>query len=264
MAKLHGPFDFTGNLKGISAYKMRGCKDTVLRVSYGPSKKDMETKPAYDLTNRNIKDFGGCSTAGKWVRKAFLPLKQVSDYNMVGPIIALLKPIQEMDQQSEWGKRHVQLSLAPQLLEGFNFNRRSSFDSVVRNPVGYSLDKGSLSAVVDVPALLPLLTFFAPNGQAYYRVVATLGIVPDLYYHLPKYQPKGNYDSFFPATAQSEWYATKNGSPAQTLELHLPTVPENEAFSLVLSVGIQMGSAGALGNLEVVPYTGCGKIVAVR
>lgn len=264
MAKLQGPFDFKGNLKGLSAYQMRGCEGIVLRESFGPSKKDIETKPSYDLTRRNIKEFGGCSTAGKWVRKAFLPLKALSDYNLSSPINALLKSIQKMDQSSEWGKRHVRISLAPQLLEGFNFNRRFPFDSVVRNPVHCSLDRASVSAVVDVPALLPALTFQAPNGHAYYRIVLTLGIVPDLYYNLPRYQPLGNYDHFFPVMTQTEWYACKTGSPPQTLELGLSSKPENEAFSLLLSIGIQMGAVGVSGQLEPVPYNGCGKILAVR
>ena len=61
------------------------------------------------------------------------PFKQVTDFNLVGPINSLLKGIQVLDTENELGKRQVQLSRNPRLLEGFNFNRTHLFESIVQN-----------------------------------------------------------------------------------------------------------------------------------
>jgi hypothetical protein len=263
MAKLNGPLGFSGNLKGLSAYTMQGCEGIILRTAYGPSGDDIETKPAYDITRRNNKEFGGCSSAAKWIRRAFHPLKTLEDYNLSGALTGLLKPIMEMDLESEFGKRHVLVSRAPQLLTGLNFNRKHIFDSVVRNHVAYALSRESLSAKVEFPALLPSFTFFPPGAYPYYRIVMALGLVPDLFFTSAGYGPNGDYTSLFPQVIETEWYPAKSGSPALKLDALLPSAPANKDFSLMLSVGIQMGSVGASGAIEGIKYAGSGKILAI-
>jgi hypothetical protein len=265
MARLHGPFLFNGKLKGLSAYTMQGCDGIILRTPYGPSKEDIKTKPAYELTRRNNSEFGGRSTAVKWIRRILHPLKSVSDHNLSAPLNALLKPIQEMDRQSEFGKRNILISQAPQLLEGFNCNLKYPFDSVVRNPPGYTLLRESLGAVVEFPALLPSLTFFAPGAHPYFRLVTVLGVVPDFYYALPIYRPKeGHEQQLHPQVVYSDWYAANSGSPALSLEVDLPPAPPVDDFSLVLATGVQMGRVETAGAITGVRYMGCGKILAVR
>jgi hypothetical protein len=264
MAKLHGPFGFNGKLKGLSAYTMQGCEGIILRTPYGPSKEDIKTRPAYDITRRNNTEFGGRSTAVKWIRRILHPLKPVCDHNLAAPLNALLKPVQEMDRLSEFGKRNILISLAPQLLEGFNCSLKYRFDSVVRNPPGYKLLRESLGAVVEFPALLPSLTFFAPGAHPYFRLVAVLGVVPDFYYARPLYRPKESYGPVMAHTAQTEWYPVKSGSPALSLEVQLPLAPPNNDFSLMLAIGVLMGTAGAAGSITDIRYAGCGKILAVR
>jgi hypothetical protein len=264
MAKLKGPFEFSGTLKGISAYTMRGCEEVILRTAYGPSKKEIAQKAAYDITRRNNAEFGGRSTAAVWVRKAFHLLKPVADYNHSGPINTLLKVVQQMDTESEFGQRHVLLSQAPHLLEGFNFNSRHLFDSVIRNPVSYTVLREGLEASIEFPALLPSFTFFPPGAHPCYRILATLGVVPDLFYAQPRYRPEGVYEPFLTEQAWTDWYAVKTGSPELELKLKLPFVPENQKFSLLLSAGIQMGTVQAAEIIRPVPYTGCGKILAVK
>ncbi|HYK55704.1 MAG TPA: hypothetical protein VEV15_04435, partial [Flavisolibacter sp.] len=213
---------------------------------------------------RNNREFGGRSPAVKWIRKVLHPLKPLFDHNLSAPLNTLLKPIQEMDRQSEFGERHVLLSLAPQLLEGFNFNRRHHFDSVVRNPVGCRLLRESLSAVVEFPALLPSFTFFPSGSHPYYRLMMVLGVVPDLYYALPLYRPKGDYGPVIAQAAQTEWYPVKSGSPALSLKLQLPVATPNSDFSLMLAIGVGMGSVGTGGSITGVRYAGSGKILAMR
>ena len=243
---------------------MQGCEGIILRTPYGPSKEDIKTKPSYDITRRNNREFGGRSTAVKWIRKVLHPLKPLFDHNLSAPLNALLKSIQEMDRQSEFGQRPVRLSLAPQLLEGFTLNRRHPFDSMVRNPVGCRLLRESLSAVVEFPALLPSLTFFPAGSHPYYRLMMVLGVVPDLYCASPLYRPRDDYSPVIAQAVQTEWYPVKGGSPALSLELQLPVAPPDNDFSLMLAVGVGMGVVGTAGSITEVRYAGSGKILAVR
>src|SRR5262245_62742876 len=52
-------------------------------------------------------------------------------------------------------KRDFAFSKNPQLLNGFNLNRGVLFDSIIRNPVHGIISRDTLSATVEVPALLP-------------------------------------------------------------------------------------------------------------
>lgn len=84
MAKLTSIIKFSGSLAGLSAYKMKGVEETILRTSYGPSKEDIQTKPQYDITRRNLTETGGRSTATSHLMKAFQPLRPLADYDTAG------------------------------------------------------------------------------------------------------------------------------------------------------------------------------------
>ena len=262
MAKLIGPWGFTGSLGGITAYTLRESDKIILRTTWGPSSHDIATKPAYDITRRNNREFGGRSTAAKWIRRSFQPLHAVINFNSSGPLTALLKPIQELDTDSEFGERHVLLSGQPLLLEGFNFNTRYLFDSVMRNPVAATVSKTAMEASMIFPELLPGINFFPPEPYSFYRLVAVLGLVPDVYYKNEMYRPDNVYTNHFPVQSRSDWYTVAKGSPSLNFELRLPTNLAREDYSLVLSAGVEMGTTP--GSTGAVRYHGCGKIIMVR
>lgn len=262
MAKLIGPWGFTGSLGGITAYTLRESDKIILRTTWGPSSHDIATKPAYDITRRNNREFGGRSTAAKWIRRSIQPLHAVINFNSSGPLTALLKPIQELDTESEFGKRHVLLSKRPFLLEGFNFNTRYFFDSVIRNSVAATVSKTVPEASVVFPELLPGINFFPPEPYSCYRLVAVLGLVPDVYYKNEMYRPDNVYTEYFPIQTRSDWYTVANGSPSLNFELRLPNAIAGEDYSLVLSAGVEMGTTPA--SIGAVRYQGCGKIIMVR
>jgi hypothetical protein len=263
MAKLTGPLAFTGKLQGLSAFKRKGSEGEILRPRYGPSKKDVDTKPSYANTRRVNKEFGGRSTTAKWIRDGYHPLKPIADSDNLSSLNALLLPIQLMDTETEYGKRSVMLSLNRGLLEGFNLNKWHLFESVMTNPVDCMLSRDELKASITLPAFIHGINFIPPTAHPYFRIVAVLSIVPDLYFHQVKYRPDGNYDGFRPEVVRTDWKAVNAPSEATTLELAIPTLPPNNHFSLVLTIGIEMGTAKNLSLIEGVKYAGCGKIMAV-
>lgn len=265
MAKLRTLYPFHGTLQGMSAFTRRDLPGVViLRTPAGPSRHDIRTRPSFDLTRRNGQEFGGRSTAAKWIRRALQPLRGQEDHNVMAALIALLKPVQERDGASAFGQRHVCLSQAPHLLAGFNLNRKYPFEGVVRSPLDYTLSKETLTARLQVPELLPGVNFFAPTGAPWFRVTALLGVVPDLFFARPRYKAAGDYSSLFSTVVHTEWFPVKGGAPATVLDLQLPYTPPDAQFSLLLAAGIQMGTAGATGSMEGVRYTGSGKVVEVE
>ena len=267
MAKLEPGFGFTGSLHNLSAYKRKDMEKIILRTKGGPSKRKIKTLPSFDLTRRNNKEFGGRSTACKWILRVLYPLKPLSDYNISGPLNSTLKPVQQMDTSSELGERNIVLSENPRLLEGFQLNRKNLFESVLRNPLSFTLSRDEMKAEVEIPELIPGNNFFPVEEYPVYRWQATLGVIPDLFFDVEKkgYQPNENFDSLYPSRFESEWCAVKTGAASRIIKLSLPNamIPTGSSFSLMLAAGISFGTIRS-GGAEQVSYAGCGKILMVR
>src|SRR5687767_13932272 len=130
MAKLDRGIEFVGSLGDFSAFRMRGVEGIVVRRKGGASKETIKTSKSFEKLRRNMSEFGGRSTAAKWICQMMHPLKALADYNINGPLNALMKAIQEADTESDIGKRKVLLTTDPRVLEGFSLNRQTIFDSI--------------------------------------------------------------------------------------------------------------------------------------
>jgi hypothetical protein len=263
MAKLTSILTFTGSLEGLSAYKMKGVEATILRTKWGPSKEAIHTRPCYANTRRNNGETKGRSAAVSLLMKAFQTLKPIADFDTAGQLQRLLRAVQKGDTESEYGKRAVRPSRFPQLLEGFNLTKATPFDAVVRGDVYAQLELSTLQAAVALPALLPRLTFFPPVGYPYCRLVATLGVAPDVVFGPLGWGPDGDYGYCYAQTAHTDWFAAGAGLPPTTLQLQLPYTPPTESFALVLTIAVQLGEPGLTGGVEPVhKRVGSAKILA--
>jgi hypothetical protein len=75
MAGQEPGFGFTGSLHNISAYKRRDMDTIIIGSKGGPSKKMIKSYSSFELTRKNNKEFGGRSTASKWIMRVLHPLK---------------------------------------------------------------------------------------------------------------------------------------------------------------------------------------------
>ena len=263
MGKMNEPFGFTGPVGNMSVYKMKGVDKPVIRTKGGPSKEKIRKHPRFDEVRRNNAEFGGRATASKWIMRGIWLQKALADYNIAGPLNVLMKPIQALDTDSEHGQRHILLSKNPQLLTGFSLNRQQAFDSIIRNPLTWTLTRHEQSASIHFPALTPQINLHVPGSWPMYSLVATIGIVPDLYYQPAGYRPSSDkYHEFGTEVGFSDWYTTMNGSPAVTLTVKYPGAPPDEQHSVILSVGIRFGTMRDSIKVEQVPHTGAAKILA--
>lgn len=205
---------------------------------------------------------------GKHVRYALHPLKTLSDNNFGSDINSVMRKVQLQDNTSLWGRRNIILSDYARILEGFPLNSESpTFDSVIRNPVYYTIDRAQRSARIDIPGLLRGVNYFPQNGHALFRVIVTLGVVPDMMYDAVsrEYQPAKWFDAdYFPTEVTTSWCPSLEGMPATTLELGVKETPPDNGWSLMLSIGIQYGSLSEGGEIKEVKRFGAAKIVALR
>lgn len=259
MAQLIGEILFTGSLQKLSAYKMRGSDKIILRKKGGPSKKQIKHSPHFDLTRKNNNEFGGRAKAAARIKRVLHPLLFLADYNITGPLNALLKPIQKLDTDSERGKRNILITKQPRLLEGFTLNRRYLLESIVRTPFTWSIEKDQ--AIIDVPHLVPGINFVVPGNYGWYQIIAVTGLVPDLYHNEHGYRPKGELD-YLSEYTESAWLPVNTPAPAG--QLIVKGLPEHkpETSSLIIAVGIAFGTMQP-GNIEPVKYVGGAKVLGM-
>jgi hypothetical protein len=263
MAQLHKDFTFTGSLGNISAYKRRGSDKIILRTKGGASKSKIKRSPAFETTRKLNMEFGGRATASSWVLNALYALKHISDHSISGKINALLKPAQEMDTVSEFGKRHVLLSEQPRLLEGLSLNSKTLLESVVTNPVHYTLSKETMSASVDIPALRPGINFFVPGNFPLYRFTVLFDFIPDLFYTGHDYRPRTrSFAHVYGTGAATDWLSVNETSTPVKMDLKFDETPTDNAFSLMLAIGLEFGRYSQ-GTVEALKYVGAAKILAM-
>lgn len=265
MARIHPDMSITGSLGNISGYKRKDLDGNFVRSKGGPSKDKIKHSPKFENTRRHNAEFGGRARATSWIMRMMQPQKGLADYNIAGPLNAMMKHIQEMDKERELGQRSIELTKSPHILEGFSLNRKHSFDTIIRNHIPYTISHETVSARIDIPALMPFINFYAPFKFPFYSITATLGIVPDLFFHDYHYQTRsgmqtGNEGAVY---AQTDWLPVMQGSPAAALELRYNNEVKEDAFSLMLTIGICFGTVQYASNIVQVPFMGSVKVLGM-
>jgi hypothetical protein len=268
MPFLEGPFAFTGKLDMFSAYRMRGVDGIVVRRKGGPSAEKIKTGESFKNTRRTMSEFGGCSRLGSYVRKALIQIRHLSDYNFGSDINSVMRQVQLRDGTGEWGRRRITLSEHTRLLEGFSTTKKApTFDSIVRAPVYYTLNRRDRSARVDIPELLRDINYFPQNNHAMFRLTITLGIVPDVTFDIPskEYLPQAWYSRAFNSISVStDWSPSLEGMAGTTLKLAMEALPPDDSWTLMLSIGIEYGAFRQNGKIEEVRRFGAAKIMSLQ
>ncbi|NII23559.1 hypothetical protein HB364_00605 [Pseudoflavitalea sp. X16] len=278
---------FQGSVDDLSFYRIRGVEGTIVRRKGGPSKEQVKNAPSMVQTRRGNSEFAGRAKTAQWIMRSLFYHKSLADHNIAGPLNALMTPVQLLDGTSNWGQRNVRLSANPQILKGFSLNRNNTFDTAIRYPIEYVLDRNTVSAFVQVPELQPGINLFAPEKYPWFSIVVSLGLVPDIIFTKDQEPADADYDSFtdpqakssvhaytyphpeyklytLPVCAVTVWHPVKKGCPAIPLELQLPVSPPDNQFTLLLSIGIRYGIQEDARIISQVRYAGAAKILAVE
>jgi hypothetical protein len=270
MGKFNPPFSYTGTVGKLSVYNVRGSDTPIVRRKGGPTKRQIKTKPSFAITRKNNMEFGGRAKIAGQVLDALRPLKYLADYNIAGPLNSMFIPIQELDTEHEKGERNIILSKNPGLLQGFNLNRRTPFDTIVTNQLAYTLSKETLTASISFPRLIPDVNFFVPENYPWYRFMVITGTVEDMFYHPKGYRPEKGIEENTRYLDVTEWLPVHAGAPAVTkqytqLKDGFDGVEETAnpgSYSILLAVGIAFGTMQK-GQIEMVKYVGGAKILGM-
>lgn len=263
MAKLNGPLDFTGSIGNLTFYKTRLSDQTIVKEKTIHSGRRTKKDPRFKRSDQMAGEWDGCVTAFKWLHRVLRTLDATADYNYSGQLQGLMKPLQKLDTAGAYSQRSVWLSRHPHLLEGFTLSLKTPFDTLVRTPLQCSIQKDALSAQVSIPELLTGVNFHPHTSHPYFRVMASLGLVPDVHYSAYGYTPDITPGSNLPHVVATEWAGVKKGMPETALELQLPFTVSYPTYSLVLAVAVCFGSPDVLGHIQAVKYCGSGRIARV-
>jgi hypothetical protein len=256
--------DFTGSVGPITVLKMRGHDKLVIRSKGGASKRKIKTHSNFDATRRLNQEWKVVTKCGAELRQGLDALKPLADYNVSGPLNALIKKIQTSDTINEKGKRSILFSRYPDFLSSFQFNRQTLFDSVIRRQLEVKIDKPSATAIIGLPELQPGIHFFPNPKYAYYRLTIDMSSINDRIWN----EATGSYNqksALLPAYKQfyTDWVPTSSTQSATTYQI----APAIEPFStepgvlLIVGAGIQYGMPAPDGSIQPVPYAGAARIL---
>lgn len=265
MGKMISDVLFNGTVGSFVAYRLPGVEGVVIRSKGEVSRKRRQKAPEFERTRQLNAEFSGRSAASQYLMRAMRPMKALGDYNIAGPLNALLRTVQLLDTTSARGQRHVQLSLDPSLIEGFPFNKHFPLQSVIRENIITSINREAGTASIQIPELVPALNFSVPKLYPKFKLVAVLGVMPDIFYAGSKqprlYQPRVGYRNGYYAKHETPWTDTHDGMEATTLTLALDTLPPDAAHTLVLTLGIAYGTVLHGRHIEQVKRAGSACIV---
>jgi hypothetical protein len=264
MAFQDGKFGFTGRVGVLSGYRMRGLDGTIVRTRGGATKKKIRTLASFEPTRNLNSEWRAVTKTAKEIRQGLEALRPLADYNISGPLNALVKKIQSADSLNPKGKRSILFSRYPDFLSGFSSNKQTLFESVVRQSPAVTIDPSSAIAEITVPALQPAVNFFPHPRYAYYRVVLTLTAVSDYSFN----EKSGNYEAvrgalpgFIPV--YTEWAHAKGRLPETAYRLSPRDQPFETGPGMILlyGIGIQDGMPEADGSIQPAPRAGAARIL---
>jgi hypothetical protein len=270
MARAKQLDQITGNIGKLSFYTRKGSDEIFVRTKGGATKDQIKRRPEFANVRKNNKEFGGCSKMSKAIRMAFFGLHHVADFNLAPALCSLMKNIQAADTQGEHGERGIYLSKHRQYVAGFNFNRINRFDSVLRIPLDWKIDRENAAATISIPAFACSLGLNMPDRYSLFRISATLGVVTDISMDTQKhdYEPVHDTIGLNRQFLSTDWFPRTATVATQQLNFQLdinhPEITFNDSDTLILSVAIEFGELDAFGNPTPVKGGGAGKVLGVR
>lgn len=235
MARQSGPLKYKGTLGDIRHFKIKGLTGHFAGLIGGPTGEQVKTAPEFERTRENMNEFGGCAAAGKSVRVGLAQLmKQMSDPQLTGRLTSIMKKINLEDLTEARGYRAILISTQSQYLNGLNFNRNISFDSVFYAPFSMSNTTARDSADFSIPAFNPLSFVNAPAGATHFRLINAISVISDFAFNPTSkiYEPidaslnelsnvaySGYLDLSTPITTTTTITATLPGSPSMTADV---------------------------------------------
>ena len=156
MARQLGAIKYGGTIGDIRHFKIKGLTGNFAGLKGGATGEQIKNDAAFQRTRENMNEFGGCANAGRSVRVGLnMLMKQMSDPQLTGRLTGIMKKINLEDQTEARGYRAILISTQSKYLQGLNFNKNISFDSVFYAPFTLTNSVERDSATVEVSEFKP-------------------------------------------------------------------------------------------------------------
>lgn len=253
----------TQKLGNYSIYKRKGSEGPVIRSKGGATKEKIRAAPEFAGLRMHQQEFAGCSRMASKILRAIDGIKYLADYNLLSGLLSIANTIQNFDTLNPKGKRSIYLSQYSNILKGFNINQQHPFDLVMKHAPEATFSRTQLKATLYFPELYPNINFANPWQKSFFRVIATLGIVPDMISSELGYAQADESETYNPVEYISDWLPTEIVIRERVEEIQLGSDTIMNPFStMVVGIGVEYGTM-VKGVETAVKYSGSGKILAV-
>lgn len=193
MARQKGHIKYVGTLGEVRHFKIKGNDGYFAGLKGGPSAEQIASDPAFVRTRENMNEFGGSAIAGKSFRTSIASLiRNNGDSQVTGRITAIMKRINLEDGSEARGQRAILVTVAPQYLEGFEFNKFASLNGVFNAPYTITPTAARDSSTLDIPSFNPLDRMYIPAGATHFKIINAIAVLSDFEYNSTTgvYEPK--------------------------------------------------------------------------
>jgi len=269
MAIIKGTLRLQGRLENVTYYTRRGSDQVIARTVSGPTKEKLATDPSYEVFRNHQNEWKGCTKFGSLTRYAFGKLHRLADYNLTPVLNKTGKELMKLEPEVDLGHRQIRLSRYKQVMEGFNFNRVNPFNTVLRVCVAGNIDRDNLLGTVTVPRINAKNDLVNNQKLPYFRLIIVIGTLSDMYFD-------EDHNEYVPVVVDlhganrvlnSPWYPYSSIVPEQILTVQMTEKQQTmltDDITVLLSMAVEFGNVGILGDTEAVKYAGCGKVLVSK
>jgi hypothetical protein len=193
MARQKGHIKYVGTLGEVRHFKIKGNEGYFAGLKGGPSAEQIASDPAFVRTRENMNEFGGSAITGKALRSSIAGLiRNNGDSQVTGRVTAIMKKINLEDGSEARGQRAILITVAPQYLQGFEFNKFTSFNGAFNAPYTITPTAARDSSTLDIPSFNPLDRMYVPAGATHFKIINAIAVLSDFEYNsiTRVYEPK--------------------------------------------------------------------------
>tara|TARA_R110002096_G_scaffold422429_4_gene628894 strand:+ start:3597 stop:4400 length:804 start_codon:yes stop_codon:yes gene_type:complete len=239
MARQTGLMRYSGTMGGVRHFKIKGLQGDFAGLSGGPSAEQIATDPAFKRTRENMNEFGGSAIAGKSLRTSIAGLiRNNGDSQVTGRITAIMKKINLEDGSEARGQRAILVTVAPQYLDGFEFNKYTAFNGAFNAPYTITPTAARDSSTLAISSFNPLDRMYIPAGATHFKIINAIAVLSDFEYNSTTgvYEPKDGTTNGLTDVQDSGYLPVNTVTGAISVVSTLPGSPTISADVSVVNV----------------------------
>jgi hypothetical protein len=182
--------------------------------------------PVFELTRQNNAEFARASMANRLLRNAFvLGLPNKTDRYVSGRLTRTMFNILQSDTVNGRGERRVTQGVLS-ILEGFNFNRDTSLQNVLRAPYSIAINVEAMQATIHFPSFIAKAMIDITSGANVFKLT---GMVASLHFE----------KETIPVEPVQTDLLEISRHPHKNLQLQLPVVGHQPGNTIIVALGIE-------------------------